>query len=213
MIPISKMSAVAIAVALGGLVLALSGPGTTVAQAPSLSMEDTPEVKLTEQLVLNFLSAQKATMPLQKKAMEAAQTDPKAAMSMTPDPKYLAEVEAVVKQHGFTSAQDYLNTSMTLMPMMMPLMFGAELKPPVDDSAQKKAQYEAEMADVAKDATLDDKQKAEITAKLKKSYDKIKPIAYPENFAVIEKMKDKISAAMKEAMTETMGTLFQDKKP
>jgi hypothetical protein len=201
----------------GSIVLTVAALSTTACSEPSPPVLTEPkEIKLTEQIVKNFLAAQKEIMRLQQQGMEAAMKASEAegaAATTQLDPKLLIAMETIAKKHGFAAAQDYADTGGTLAPLILPMMFNPDAKAPVDDSAQSRAEYDAEIVDVAKDATLDETQKASITAKLKASKDKVKGIAYPENYTVVLKFKDELMTQLKGTVAGVLGAAGNAKTP
>jgi len=76
-----------------GLGLGLAGAGTTTATA-----QEFKQMELTEQMVTNFIAAQKDFAPLASKLAEAGDS---------PDPTLQKQLEDIAKTHGFASFAEF----------------------------------------------------------------------------------------------------------
>jgi hypothetical protein len=160
------------------------------------------EIKLTEALVNGFIAAQPEMIPLMQKnvadLMNRAEgiTDP--AQYPKPDPAIIAEMETVIKKHGFASQKDYTDTAATIMSAAMSSLFkGTEnFERPVDDSAKVRAEFLAEIESVNAEQQLTAVQKTYIVAKLNKAMARVKPPKYPENYELLGAMSGKLKAMM-----------------
>jgi hypothetical protein len=107
-----------------------------------------------------------------------------------PDPKILAQLEAVAKKHGFASYADYGTVFGNVS-----LVFGgfdADTKKYVGEEAVLKKQ----IAEVQADKKMTPKDKKEALSELNEGLKAITPVQFPANIPIVTKYYDKLSPLM-----------------
>lgn len=164
----------AAAVAIGGLGLAASGP--------SLAEEQFKQVKLSEQMIKGFISAQKDMADLAQK--QGGQPSEK------PDPKVQAELDDIAKKYGFSNFVEFDDVAFNISMVMGGLdpQSGAFTDPIV---AIKK-----EIEEITADKTIPEKDKKQMLDELAEALKKTPPMKFPENVEVVKKFRTEIEKVL-----------------
>jgi hypothetical protein len=152
------------------------------AAAPATPAEDAPikQIALTDKMIENALAANAEINPILEKLPDDTQ----------PDPKVLAQLDAVAKKHGFASYGDYNDVTDNINLVMSG--FDPETKTYVGQEAVLKK----EIAQVQADKTMPAKDKRETLSELNEALKSTTPIQFPGNAELVAKYIDKLLAAM-----------------
>jgi hypothetical protein len=163
----------AAAVALAALAFA-AGPATAQQNPPELK-----QIRLTEKQVQSFIAAQNDLDAVTAKIK-----------GDKPDPKLVAELEAAAKKHGFASLQELDDVAANISLVM------SGFDPKTKAFSQPPEALKKEIAAVAADKSIPEKEKKEILKELNGALAYTKPVQFPENVELIKKYYDKIEGAM-----------------
>jgi hypothetical protein len=150
--------------------------GAATAQAP------VKQIRLTEKQVLAFIAAQKDMAPLAEK-MQDSNSD-------QPDPKLQAEFEAIAKKNGFKDFAEYDEVANNIMMVM------GGIDPQTKKYMDPQTAIKKEMAEVAADKTMPEKDKKDLLKELEEALKTAQPVQFPSNIELVRKYYDKIDAAM-----------------
>ncbi len=182
-IPTSK---IALALACASLVMApvssAFAQAKPAAAAPAAPAEDAPlkQIALTDKMIQNALAANTEINPILEKVPDDTQ----------PDPKVLAQLDAIAKKHGFADYAEYDSVTENISLVMSG--FDPETKKYVGQEAVLKK----EIAQVQADKTMPAKDKKETLSELNDALKSITPIQFPGNTELVAKYIDKLLAAM-----------------
>src|SRR6266576_6641113 len=159
------------------LALALFDPGAAAAQ-------EVKQIKLTEKHIQGLMAASKDMAKL----YDGADPD-------KPDPKVVAQAEAVVKKNGFASLDEYDDVSMNITM----IMFGID--PQTKKFTEPPEQIKDAIAALSSDKSLPKTEKKEGVAQLEAALTMVKPIQFKENIALVLKYFDQLVPFMQELDT------------
>ena len=134
--------------------------------------EDFKQVKLTEQHVKGYISAydtlQKALEKIEKAGEE-------------PDPKLIAELEAIAKKHGFSSFDELDSVASTITFMMTG--FDQE----TGSFTEPRKVMQDEIAALKGDKSLKDKERKELLGELEQALKVAPDVAHKSNIDLVKK--------------------------
>jgi hypothetical protein len=156
------------------LTLALFAPGAATAQ-------EVKQIKLTEKHIQGLMAASKDMAKL----YDGVNPD-------KPDPKVVAQAEAVVKKNGFASLDEYDDVSMNITM----IMFGID--PQTKKFTELPEQIKKEIAALKADKSVPEAEKKEDLTQLEAALKTAKPIQFKENIALVLKYFDKLAPLMHE---------------
>jgi hypothetical protein len=140
------------------------------------------QVKLTEQLIEQYIAAQKPMSAVTEK-MQGSTSD-------KPDPKIQAQLEAISKKIGFKDFAEYGDVAATISMVM------AGIDPDTKQFTEQQAAIKGEIAEVEADKSMSADEKAEVLKELDQALKGATPLQYPENVPLVIKYYDKIDAAL-----------------
>jgi hypothetical protein len=153
-----------------------------IAASPAAAQDGPPElkqIKLTEQQVQGFVAAQGDINAITSKIK-----------GDKPDPKLIAELEAVAKKHGFSDLRE-LDAIAANIGLVM-----SGFDPKTKEFSQPPEALKKEIAAVTADKSIPAKEKKEILDELNAALKFTKPVQFPENVELIRKYYDRIEASM-----------------
>jgi hypothetical protein len=156
------------------LAFALFDPGAATAQ-------EVKQIKLTEKHIQGLMAASKDMAKL----YDGVNPD-------KPDPKVVAQAEAVVKKNGFASFDEYDDVSMNITM----IMFGID--PQTKKFTELPEQIKKEIAALKADKSVPEAEKKEDLTQLEAALKTAKPIQFKENIALVLKYFDKLAPLMHE---------------
>jgi hypothetical protein len=156
------------------LALALFDHGVATAQ-------EVKQIKLTEKHIQGLMAASKDMAKL----YDGVNPD-------KPDPKVVAQAEAVVKKNGFASFDEYDDVSMNITM----IMFGID--PQTKKFTELPEQIKKEIAALKADKSVPEAEKKEDLTQLEAALKTAKPIQFKENIALVLKYFDKLAPLMHE---------------
>jgi hypothetical protein len=157
-------------------------PGAAFAQtqqpAPSEALK---QFALSDAQIQAFLDAQIEVAPILAKLTPSA--------SEKPDPKVIAQLEAIAKKHQFASYDDFVDV-------------GANISLVLDGIDPKTKKYvgadvvlKQQIAEVQADAKMAAADKKEALAEMNEALKAVEPVKFPGNIDLVVKYYDKIEAA------------------
>lgn len=155
-----------------------------VSAAPVYAQEagqDYNEVKLTEEQVKGFISAQKDLADISAKLEQAGDK---------PDEALQNELEAVAKKHGFASFQELDDVAASVSTVM------AGLDPESGEFTDPKEAMKKELADIEADKEIPADEKKLLIEELNEAIKTTQPIVHKENIDIVKKYRAEIEAAM-----------------
>jgi len=179
-------SAFALGLACASFVMAPVGSASAQSKpapaAPATPAEDAPlkQIALTDKMIENALAANAEIGPILEKIPDDAQ----------PDPKVLAQIDAIAKKHGFAGYAEYNDVTDNIN--LVTSGFDPETKTYIGQEAVLKKQ----IAQVQADKTMPAKDKKEALSELNDALKSITPIQFPGNIELVAKYIDKLLAAM-----------------
>ena len=150
--------------------------GAASAQAP------VKQIRLTEKQVQGFIAAQK-DMAAVAERMQGSTSDP-------PDPKHQAELEAIAKKNGFKDFAEYDDVAANIL-----LVMGG-IDPQSKQYIDPQTAIKKEMAEVAADKTIPEKEKKDLLKELEEALTTAQSVQYPSNIELVRKYYDKIDPAL-----------------
>ena len=150
--------------------------GVASAQAP------VKQIRLTEKQVQGFIAAQK-DMAAVAERMQGSTSDP-------PDPKLQAELGAIAKKNGFKDFAEYDDVAANIL-----LVMGG-IDPQSKQYIDPQTAIKKEMAEVAADKTIPEKEKKDLLKELEEALTTAQSVQYPSNIELVRKYYDKIDPAL-----------------
>ena len=139
------------------------------------------QVKLTEEQVKGFISAQKDLADISTKLEQAGDK---------PDDALQNELEAVAKKHGFSSFQELDDVAASVSTVM------AGLDPETGEFTDPQDAMKKELADIEADKEIPADEKKLLIEELNEAIKTTPPIAHKENIDLVKKYRTEIEAAM-----------------
>jgi hypothetical protein len=149
-------------------------------QPPAGAQEAVKQIQLTEKQVQGYIAAQKELSPLIEKLNAAGDK---------PDPKVEAQVESVVKKHGFASFDEYDDVASNISLVMTGI--DPQSKAFTEPPAALKKQIDEIRADKSIKAAEKKQMLDELTAALKTTA----PVQFKGNIALVTKYFDQLDTA------------------
>jgi len=143
--------------------------------------QDFNQVKLTEEQVKGFISAQKDLADISTKLEQAGDK---------PDDALQNELEAVAKKHGFSSFQELDDVAASVSTVM------AGLDPETGEFTDPQDAMKKELADIEADKEIPADEKKLLIEELNEAIKTTPPIAHKENIDLVKKYRTEIEAAM-----------------
>jgi hypothetical protein len=143
--------------------------------------QDFNQVKLTEEQVKGFISAQKDLADISTKLEQAGDK---------PDDALQNELEAVAKKHGFSSFQELDDVAASVSTVM------AGLDPETGEFTDPQEAMKKELADIEADKEIPADEKKLLIEELNEAIKTTPPIAHKENIDLVKKYRTEIEAAM-----------------
>ena len=154
-----------------------------VAYTPSASaqQQDFKQIKLSEQQVKGFISAQKDIGAIAPKLQAAGDKI---------DPALQAELEGIAKKHGFQTFAELDDVAANISMVMAGLdPQSGEYTDPVD--AIKK-----EIADIEKDQAIPEKDKKQMLEEMAEALKTTPPLQFKDNIALVKKFQKEIEVSL-----------------
>lgn len=167
---------VSAAVALGGLGLADASNIVLAAE------EQFKQVKLSEEMIKGFISAQKDMADLAQKSGSQP--------SEKPDPKVQAELDAIAKKHGFTNFIEFDDVAFNISMVM------GGLDPQSGAFTDPIAAIKKEIEDITADKSIPEKDKKQMLEELAEALKSTPPLKFPENVEVVKKYRGEIEKVL-----------------
>lgn len=167
----------------GVLAIALAALAVTHVAGPATAQEQAKQIRLTDQQVQGYIAS--------SKEMTAA-TAKLQGDSDKPDPKVIAQLEGIVKKHGFASLNQYDEVAANIS-----LVF-ALIDPKTKAVMQPQELIRKEIAEVNADASIPAEDKKQTLAELNEALKSAQPVQFPENVALVKKYYDKIDATLQD---------------
>jgi len=166
----------------GAFAQAKAPAGAPPAPAPDAAEQEPPvkQIALTEKQVTDALAANAETAPIMEKIPEDAK----------PDPKIIAQLDAIAKKHGFANYADYDDVTANINLVLSG--FDPETKKFIGQEAVLKKDIAAVQADKKMPAA----DKKETLAELNEALAAVQPLQFPGNAAIVGKYYDKLSESM-----------------
>lgn len=155
--------------------------------APAPAAQDAPQTKqiaLTEKQIQSLLVAQKDMDAITDKLPDSADDKP--------DPKVLAQLEAVAKKSGFASYDEYNDVAANVSLVL------SGIDPKTKTFTEPPVLLKKQIADLTADKKMPEKDKKEALAEMNEALKYTSNVQYPANVALVTKYFDKLSAALKE---------------
>ena len=140
------------------------------------------QVKLSEDMIKGFISAQKDMADLAQKS-NAQPTD-------KPDPKVQAELEAIAKKHGFQSFVDFDDVAFNISMVM------GGLDPQSGAFTDPIAAIKKEIEEITADKTIPEKDKKQMLDELAEALKNTPPLKFPENVELVKKYRTDIEKVL-----------------
>jgi hypothetical protein len=172
---------VIVALSLAGMpvLIAVAPVGAAFAQNAQPDAAQAPkQIALTDKQISDVLAAKPEIDPIVSKLPEGGQ----------PDAKVMAQLDGVVKKHGFANYAEYSDVDDNIGLVMGGI--DPQTKKYVGDEAVIKAQ----IAEVQADKKMAPKDKKEALTQLTDSLKTIAPLQFPANIPLVVKNYDKLSA-------------------
>jgi hypothetical protein len=150
-----------------------------LAVASPATSQEIKEIKLTEKQVQSFIAAQSDL------AVATAKIK-----SDKPDPKIVAEIEAIAKKHGFASLDELDSVSANVS-----IVFSG-IDPKTKAFSQPPEAIKQEIAAINADKSIPAKEKKQALDELNAALKSAKPIQFQENVELVKKYYDRIEATM-----------------
>ncbi len=170
-------------VALGvGFVVGLGLTAPVMAQQPAATDEAFKQVQLSDKLIQGFISAQKDMAVMAQKS-GAQPTD-------KPDPKVQAELETIVKKHGFGNFIEFDDVAFNISMVM------GGLDPQTGTFTDPISSIKKEIEDITADKTIPDKDKKQMLDELAEALKNTPPLKFPENVETVKKFRAEIEKVL-----------------
>lgn len=171
----------------GVLVLSALAAGVvaipTLTAAPAYAAEEQfKQVKLSEDMIKGFISAQKDMADLAQK--NGNQPTEK------PDPKVQAELDGIAKKHGFGSFSEFDDVAYNISMVM------GGLDPQSGSFTDPIAAIKKEIEDITNDKSIPEKDKKQMLDELAEALKSTPPLKFPENVEVVKKYRAEIEKVL-----------------
>lgn len=153
--------------------------GTPPAQAAA-AQPPLKQIALTDKQIEDSLAANAEIGPIVDKLPEDA----------APDPKVIAQLDAIAKKHSFASFADYDSVTANINLVM------SGFDPDTKKFVGQEAVLKKELATVQADKKMAPKDKKEAIDELGDALKMVQPLQFPGNATVVAKYYDKLSAMM-----------------
>ena len=177
-------------IAVAAAVLLLQSPAgaqqKATKQVPAAPKQVQPEtealtqIQLTEKQVQGYIAAQKELTPLMEKLNAAGDK---------PDPKLEAQVESVVKKHGFASFDEYDDVAGNISLVM------TGIDPQSKAFTEPPAALKKQIAEITADKSIAAKEKKQMLDELNASLKTAAPIQHRGNIELVKKYFDQLDTA------------------
>ena len=169
---------------LGGLAMSLAlsfvlASSAAIAQ-DTVAAEPIKQIKLTEEQVTSYISAQPDLAGISGKQQEAGDK---------PDPALQSELDGIAKKHGFANFSELDDVAANISIVMAGLDAQGVFTEPVD--ALKK-----ELEDVKADASLPDEDKQRLVNELTEAIKTTPPLEHKENVDLVKAHRAEIEKAL-----------------
>jgi hypothetical protein len=170
--------------------LALAAPLTVIAVSQTVhaqdksaqSQDETKQIPLTDQQIDGFLGAQKDIEAITSKLPDQD--------SEQPDPKVMAQLDAIAKKYKFANYAEFSDVGGNIS-----LVF-AGIDPETKKYIGAAAVIKKEIAEVQADKKLSPKDKKDQLDDLNSQLQSAEPVKIPANIDIVTKYYDKLSALM-----------------
>lgn len=164
-----------------GMVWLALATGIAAAQDNKPAAPDVKQVKLSEEQVTHFISAQSDLAAIASKIQSAGDK---------PDPALQAELEGIATKHGFSNFAELDNVAANISIVMAGLdSQSGNFVDPVD--ALRK-----ELEDVKKDASIPDADKKQLVDELTEAISTTPQLQYKENVDIVKLHREEIEKAL-----------------
>ncbi|MEQ1714433.1 MAG: hypothetical protein ABL907_00380 [Hyphomicrobium sp.] len=140
------------------------------------------QVKLSDDLIKNFIAAQKDLAALAQKN-PPPETD-------KPDPKIQAELETIAKKHGFASFAEFDDVAFNISFVM------GGIDPQSGAFTDQISQIKKEIEDVKADKSVPADQKKQMLDDLAEALKNTPPLQFPENVEIVKKHRADIAKVL-----------------
>jgi hypothetical protein len=154
--------------------------GMLLVQQP-VSAQEVNQIKLSDEQVKGFITAQKDLSAIAGKLQEAGDK---------PDAALEAELETIAKKHGFKSFQELDDVAANVSIVM------AGLDPQSGNFTDPQEALKKELADIQADASIPAEEKKQLVEELTEAIGTTPPLKHVENVEVIKKHRAEIEAAL-----------------
>lgn len=154
--------------------------GMLMVQQP-VAAQEVNQIKLSEEQVKGFITAQKDLSAIAGKLQEAGDK---------PDAALEAELEGIAKKHGFKSFQELDDVAANVSIVM------AGLDPQSGNFTDPQEALKKELADIQADASIPAEEKKQLVDELNEAINTTPPLKHVENVDVIKKHRAEIEAAL-----------------
>jgi hypothetical protein len=168
------MRALVVAIAMAGLSLAGLRP---VAAAE----EPFKQIQLSDQMITNFIAAQKAIADYHQKNGPPA--------SEKPDPKVQADLDEIAKKNGFANFAEFDDVAFNVSMVMGGLDPQGNFTDPI-------AAIKKEIEEVTADKSIPEKDKKQMLDELGEALKNTPPMKYPANVDVVKKRRADIEKVL-----------------
>jgi hypothetical protein len=144
---------------------------------------DTVQIKLTEKSVEDFIAAQRQVSTILEKMQGAVFSD--ATKS-----KLEAELDAVIRKHGFKNIAEYDLVSANISLVM------AAIDPQTKAFSDPHTVIKKEIEKLRAEKTIPDREKKQLLAELNDALKTVPPIEFPANVELVKKHYDKIDVTI-----------------
>jgi hypothetical protein len=150
--------------------------------APVWAQSSIGQIKLTEKHVEAFIAAQKDMSAVVEKMQGGA--------SVSPNPRYDAELEAVTRKYGFKNFAEYEAVAANISMVM------AAIDPQTKSFTDPQTAIKKEIEEVTADKAIADNEKKQLLEELSEALKAAQPIQFPGNVELVKKYYDQIDAAL-----------------
>lgn len=153
----------------------------TGAVAQGQPTADFKQVKLSEDHVKGFITAQKDLSSIQEELQKAGEK---------PDPKLQAKLEEIAKKNGFATFNEMDDVAANISMVM------AGLDPQTGAYTDPVEAIKKEMEDIKKDTAIPEKDKKQMLEELAEAMKTTPPLQYKENVDMVKKYQKDIEKAL-----------------
>jgi len=150
---------------------------SAVAQTQKDGQDQLKQIKLSENQVRNFISAQKQLAPLASK-LEGT-TD-------KPDPALQKQIEQIAKSNGFSTLDEFDDVAANISLVL------AGLDPESGKFTEPPEQIKKEIDELKQDKQMSQKDKDQALAEMQEALKRAAPLEFKENVAVVKKYQKEL---------------------